>query len=87
MVELGFEDPATGSAASALGAYLTLKQEKKATKFRMTQGVEMGRKSVIGVETTVEGGKGGGNGEAKIGDLYLGGTAVVVMQGTLKVNV
>ena len=68
MVELGFEDPATGSAASALGAYLTLSQEKKGTKFRMTQGVEMGRKSVIAVETTVEEGK-GENGEVKIGDV------------------
>ncbi|KAF2968266.1 hypothetical protein GQX73_g5312 [Xylaria multiplex] len=80
MVELGFEDPATGSAASALSAYLTLAQEKKGTKFQMTQGVEMGRKSVINVETTLEEGTG------RVGELYLGGTAVVVMQGTLRVD-
>ncbi|KAI0515332.1 hypothetical protein F5B22DRAFT_198898 [Xylaria bambusicola] len=86
MVELGFEDPATGSAASALCAYLTLKEEKKGTKFRVTQGIEMGRKSVISVETTVQQQK-GENGEVDIGDVYLGGTAVVVMQGTLKVSV
>ncbi|KAI1354090.1 hypothetical protein F5Y01DRAFT_36748 [Xylaria sp. FL0043] len=79
MVELGFEDPATGSAATALGAYLTLTQEKKGTKFQVTQGVEMGRKSVISVETTME--------EDKLAEVYLGGTAVVVMQGTLRVDV
>ncbi|RYC60229.1 hypothetical protein CHU98_g5984 [Xylaria longipes] len=79
MVELGSEDSATGSAATCLGAYLTLAQEKKGTSFQMTQGVEMGRKSVIGVETTL--GEGG-----KLSGVYLGGTAVVVMQGTLKVD-
>ncbi|KAI0433623.1 hypothetical protein F5Y09DRAFT_52967 [Xylaria sp. FL1042] len=78
MVEMGFEDPATGSAATALGAYLTLTRERKGTKFLVTQGVEMGRKSVISVETTLEGGE--------IGEVYLGGTAVVVMQGTLRVD-
>ncbi|KAI1131349.1 hypothetical protein F5Y10DRAFT_233913 [Nemania abortiva] len=83
MVELGFEDPATGSAASALGAYLTLAQEKKGTSFRVTQGVEMGRKSTISVETTLGEGE---DGEAKLGHVYLGGTAVVVMQGTLRVD-
>ncbi|KAK5624548.1 hypothetical protein RRF57_000264 [Xylaria bambusicola] len=85
MVELGFEDPATGSAASALCAYLTLREEKKETNFRVTQGIEMGRKSVISVETTTEEGKGEGS-EVRIGNVYLGGTAVVVMQGTLKVS-
>ncbi|KAI0817748.1 hypothetical protein GGR55DRAFT_36888 [Xylaria sp. FL0064] len=79
MVEMAFEDPATGSAATALGAYLTLTQEKKGRKFQVTQGVEMGRKSVISVETTME--------EDKLAEVYLGGTAVVVMQGTLKVDV
>ncbi|KAI0460109.1 hypothetical protein F5B21DRAFT_131927 [Xylaria acuta] len=79
MVEVGFEDPATGSAATGLCAYLTLAQEKKATKFQVTQGVEMGRRSDITVETTL--GEGG-----KLGEVYLGGTAVVVMQGTLRVD-
>ncbi|KAI0442546.1 Diaminopimelate epimerase-like protein [Xylaria telfairii] len=80
MLEPGFEDPATGSAATCLGLYLTLAQEKKATTFQMTQGVEMGRKSIISVETTV--GDGG-----ELAQVYLGGTAVVVMQGTLRVDV
>jgi PhzF family phenazine biosynthesis protein len=84
MIEHSIEDPATGSAASALGAYLTLSQQenkKGRAKFRITQGVEMGRKSVISVETTVK--EGGG----KLEDVWLGGTAVVVMQGTLKVDI
>ncbi|KAI0189295.1 hypothetical protein EV127DRAFT_106741 [Xylaria flabelliformis] len=80
MVEVAFEDPATGSAASGLCAYLTLEQAKKGARFQVTQGVEMGRKSVISVETTV------GDGE-KLSEVYLGGTAVVVMQGTLRVDV
>lgn len=87
MVELGFEDPATGSAATALGSYLTLTQEKRGSKFRITQGVEMGRKSVIGVETVVVVGKGEKEqAEVKLDKVYLGGTAVVVMQGTLTVD-
>ncbi|KAI1114454.1 hypothetical protein F5Y14DRAFT_414266 [Nemania sp. NC0429] len=80
-VELGFEDPATGSAASALGAYLTLAREKKGSRFRVTQGVEMGRKSVISVETTVVDGE-----SLKLEHVYLGGTAVVVLQGILRVE-
>ncbi|KAI1757338.1 Diaminopimelate epimerase-like protein [Xylaria castorea] len=80
MVEVGFEDPATGSAASGLCAYLSLEQAKKGARFQVTQGVEMGRKSVISVETTL--GEGG-----ELSELYLGGTAVVVMQGTLRIDV
>ncbi|OTA83670.1 hypothetical protein M434DRAFT_400644 [Hypoxylon sp. CO27-5] len=83
MVELGFEDPATGSAATALGSYLTLNEEKRGTKFKVTQGVEMGRKSDISVETTTrEGGDG-----VELVDLWLGGTAVVVLKGTLTVDI
>lgn len=88
MVELGFEDPATGSAATVLASFLTLTQEMKGTRFRIEQGVEMGRRSVISVETTtttVGGGK-EGDGEVKLDKVYLGGTAVVVMQGTLRVD-
>ena len=80
MIELALEDPATGSAASALSAYLTLAEEKRGKKFELTQGVEMGRKSVISVETTVK------SGENKIDSVWLGGTAVVVMNGSLRVD-
>ncbi|KAI1401217.1 Diaminopimelate epimerase-like protein [Hypoxylon fuscum] len=82
MVELGFEDPATGSAASALGSYLTLMEEKKGTKFKLTQGVEMGRRSDISVETATK-----TNNGVELVDLWLGGTAVVIMKGSLTVDV
>ncbi|KAI2777095.1 Diaminopimelate epimerase-like protein [Daldinia loculata] len=83
MVQGGFEDPATGSAASALAAYLTLGEEEAGRRFRVTQGVEMGRKSEISVETTTRGGAEGGVG---LVDLWLGGTAVVVLKGTLTLD-
>ncbi|KAI0120337.1 Diaminopimelate epimerase-like protein [Hypoxylon sp. NC0597] len=83
MVELAFEDPATGSAATALGSYLTLSEERRGRKFKVTQGVEMGRKSDISVETTTrEGGDG-----VELVDLWLSGTAVVVLKGTLTVDI
>ncbi|KAI1447820.1 Diaminopimelate epimerase-like protein [Annulohypoxylon stygium] len=83
MVELGFEDPATGSAATALGSYLTLNEEKKGRKFKVTQGVEIGRTSHISVETTT---KDPGDGSVALEELWLGGTAVVVQKGTLTVD-
>ncbi len=83
MVELDFEDPATGSAAAALCSYLTLTEEKRGMRLEITQGVEMGRRSVIGVETTVREGKDG----VELEDVFLGGTAVVVMKGSLEVDV
>ncbi|XXG94340.1 hypothetical protein Hte_000594 [Hypoxylon texense] len=87
MVEMGFEDPATGSAASALASYLTLKEGRKGgttTKFRLTQGVEMGRRSDISVDTMTRDTSEGG---VELVDLWLGGTAVVVMKGSLTVDV
>ncbi|KAK8118526.1 uncharacterized protein PG998_003152 [Apiospora kogelbergensis] len=83
MVELGFEDPATGSAASALTAYLTVRDRAENARFEVTQGVEMGRRSVIRVETTAEV---EGDGDVKIRELWLGGEAVVVQKGTLMVD-
>jgi predicted PhzF superfamily epimerase YddE/YHI9 len=87
MMEIGFEDPATGSAASCLAAFLTLteggedgeKVKKASGKFHVTQGVEMGRRSEIVVETTV-------HDDGKLKDIWLGGTAVVVMKGTITVD-
>lgn len=83
MVELGFEDPATGSAACTLASYLTVSgREMGGARFELTQGVEMGRHSEIEVETTAVEGE---NGEVKVKDLYLGGTAVVVTKGSIYV--
>ncbi|KAI8962333.1 Diaminopimelate epimerase-like protein [Daldinia sp. FL1419] len=84
MVEMRFEDPATGSAASALAGYLTLSEEKAGRRFSVTQGVEMGRKSDISVETTT---RENGDGGVELVDLWLGGTAVVVLKGNLTVDV
>lgn len=93
MVEVPSEDPATGSAACTLASYLSIQEglgRKKSEEweemdfwFKITQGVEMGRKSDIFVGATVE--KDGGEGEVKVKDMELGGTAVVVMEGSLLV--
>ncbi|KAK3994237.1 phenazine biosynthesis PhzC/PhzF protein [Cladorrhinum sp. PSN332] len=78
MTELGFEDPATGSAACTLASYLSLAEKaEKGARFEITQGVEMGRRSEIVVEATV--------GNAEVKEIFLGGTAVVVMNGSIRV--
>ena len=74
------EDPATGSAASALTCYLALQEEpaKRTIRFKVTQGVEMGRKSDISVEVTKTS---DGNAIEKV---VLSGTAVRIMEGSLE---
>jgi PhzF family phenazine biosynthesis protein len=76
------EDPATGSAASALTCYLALQDTpvNQTMRFMVTQGVEMGRKSVIRVEVTKT-----SDGKA-IEKVVLSGTAVKVMEGSLEVE-
>ena len=49
------EDPATGSAAAALAAFLG-QLEGQSAQFSITQGVEMGRPSLIEVEAPAAGG-------------------------------
>jgi PhzF family phenazine biosynthesis protein len=78
-----FEDPATGSAAGAMSCYLALAEpvEKGSGPFvyEITQGVEMGRKSDIRVEVArSEDGK-------SIKEVTLGGSAVMIMEGSLEV--
>lgn len=72
------EDPATGSAACALSCYLALKfgQSKK---FEVIQGVEMGQKSVIGVDVGLNETRDG------IKSVRLRGSAVRIMEGVLRV--
>ncbi|KAL5044457.1 hypothetical protein BDW71DRAFT_186015 [Aspergillus fruticulosus] len=72
------EDPATGSAASGLTAYLALK-ERRAGRFvyDVVQGVEMGRRSEIGLEVVT--------GERGIESLELRGSAVKVSEGLIVV--
>ena len=64
------EDPATGSAAGALGAYMY--KRRGITNLQISQGIEMGRGASIHVEV------------APAGDLVkVGGTAVVIARGEL----
>lgn len=83
MVELGFEDPATGSAASALAGYLTVSEGSRELDLVVVQGVEMGRRSVIHVQTAAED---DGEGGVKMKGLWLGGEAVVVQKGVITVD-
>ena len=86
MIHDTMEDPATGSASSALAVFLTLHHSSKkqgsgrqVRKFEMTQAVEMGRKSIIGVEvTTDESGQ-------KVEKVLLSGSAVEVMEGSINI--
>ncbi|KAL8840575.1 MAG: hypothetical protein Q9170_001261 [Blastenia crenularia] len=75
------EDPATGSAASALSAYLALQKGSAGTTygFSIEQGVEMGRHSDIGVKVCLD------NSGTSIKDIQLSGCAVIVSQGTLRI--
>lgn len=80
MIEKTLEDPATGSAASDLAGYLSLTEGKPGAtiKFAITQGVEMGRRSNIGLEIVMAEKSG-------IEGVFLQGSAVQVMEGRLKV--
>ncbi|KAK0639934.1 phenazine biosynthesis protein PhzF family [Cercophora newfieldiana] len=73
------EDPATGSASAGLGAFLVAGLEEKDATVGATieQGVEMGRRSVIGLEVRKEGGE--------VKDVLVTGSCVKVMSGSMEV--
>jgi PhzF family phenazine biosynthesis protein len=74
------EDPATGSASCALCAHLALElQLGRTTKFELTQAVEMGRKSDIGVVLTLN------EGMDAVEKMELSGSAVKVMEGVIEI--
>ena len=79
-----WEDPATGSAASALCCYLSLQlpshETVTALEFTLIQGVEMGRNSEIGVKVERAGGKN------CIDSVMLSGKAIKVMEGFLEID-
>lgn len=77
MMEGNLEDPATGSAASALGALLSLQQRQKFISFKITQGVEMGRQSDIGVDVTLK------DSLDAVEKVELSGSTVKVMEGSI----
>ncbi|KAJ0141256.1 Abhydrolase domain-containing protein C22H12.03 [Fusarium oxysporum f. sp. albedinis] len=82
LVKRNMEDPATGSAACALSCYLALhKLSANSIRFNITQGVEMGRESLIVVDAEVDT---DGAGERKVKTVHLSGKAVEVMKGTVR---
>lgn len=79
MIEGVFEDPATGSAASDLAAYLSTVEgkAKESVRYEIVQGVEMGRRSEILVEIVMT--------ETGISEVFLEGSTVQVMRGQLTI--
>jgi trans-2,3-dihydro-3-hydroxyanthranilate isomerase len=71
------EDPATGSASAALGAYLTSLLPAQDTEIKITieQGVEMGRRSVIGVDVRKSAGT--------VNEVLLWGSCISIMRGEI----
>ncbi|MEO0915594.1 MAG: PhzF family phenazine biosynthesis protein, partial [Pseudomonadota bacterium] len=68
------EDPATGSAAAALAAFLG-ELDGVSARFDISQGVKMGRPSSIAAGVTVE--------EGNAVEVTIAGNAVKVMEGAL----
>jgi trans-2,3-dihydro-3-hydroxyanthranilate isomerase len=73
------EDPATGSAAAALGAYLAARETTGAAHLRyvVEQGFEMGRPSILEIEVEKS--------EGSITSVRVGGEAVMVSEGEITV--
>jgi trans-2,3-dihydro-3-hydroxyanthranilate isomerase len=71
------EDPATGSASAALGAYLVSLATDADMDVRITieQGVEMGRRSIIALDVVKSGGI--------VTDIFISGGCVSVMRGEI----
>ncbi|WP_283196264.1 PhzF family phenazine biosynthesis protein [Rhizobium sp. AN80A] len=71
------EDPATGSASAALGAYLVSLEPDPDMRVSLTieQGVEMGRRSLIGIEVTKTNGV--------VTDVVISGACVELMRGVI----
>ena len=73
------EDPATGSAAGALGAYLIrhkVIENLEASAIVVEQGLEMNRPSIIQVSIEKKG--------EEIKSIKVGGQAITVLEGTLR---
>ncbi|MGK7887455.1 MAG: PhzF family phenazine biosynthesis protein [Crocosphaera sp.] len=74
------EDPATGSAATAFGGYLGIRETERGGIFhwRIEQGFEMGRPSFLEVRTEKV--------DGKINSICVGGSSVLVTKGTMEIN-
>ena len=73
------EDPATGSAAAALGGFLAATEGRADgwQSWRIGQGIEMGRPSLLRVRARREAGK--------VAEIRVAGAAVTVAEGTIEV--
>lgn len=72
------EDAATGSAAAAMAGYLAPRAAQDGTlRWKLRQGVEMGRPSTLEIEADINGGK--------IVAVRVGGASVLVSEGTLRI--
>jgi len=81
MIGIGLEDAATGAASAALSAYLALSEGGSGQKyvFELEQGVQMGRRSIIGCEVIL-------NQDGKsVKSITLSGQARAVMKGELTI--
>lgn len=74
--DLGIEDPATGSAAGACGAYLAANGKLPAPTFIVEQGMEIHHASRIEVSVEME------DGQPKV--IRVGGQIVPLIRGTLR---
>ncbi|KAF8828581.1 hypothetical protein HHX47_DHR3000145 [Lentinula edodes] len=82
----GFEDPATGSAASTLCGWVASQQQNAVGRWRfeVIQGVEMGRESRIGVVVDVER-EANVDGDGVVRKIELVGGAVKIMEGMVDI--
>ncbi len=74
------EDPATGSAAAALAGYLATRDPRRngLLSWRVEQGFEMGRPSIMEVEADVSGGA--------VTAVRVGGASVLVSEGQMEIT-
>lgn len=72
------EDPATGSAAAATLAFLAAQRPERDVTWRIEQGVDMGRPSLILGRTCKR--------EGVVTAVHVGGHAVAVMHGSLGID-
>ncbi|KAI0880134.1 Diaminopimelate epimerase-like protein [Annulohypoxylon maeteangense] len=78
------EDPGTGSAASGLCAYLSLKEGEEGPltkRYEIIQGVEIGRKNEIKVQVTLN------QDRKSVEEILLSGDAVKVLEGQVPIPV
>ncbi len=73
------EDPATGSAAASLAGYLGVRSDLRdgTLKWRVEQGFEMGRPSILEVEADKR--------DGNIVAIRVGGASVMVCEGTMEI--